>query len=359
MKLVHYGMALLLAISATLAHAATRVIPCDNQGCADEQVVRQAVIAATEGLSYGQHRVYVHNIDTSVTVYYEVQRVYESDLGLERPNPSGRTGRGGALRVWATGPYPAGAAEANYIKAVYRLERHPGQALGLNLPTERFRFGARSFSAISVLQFPYMHNNSGVMVTPSLAQIHLGCCDAQWQFAITHDLFESLMQLTGMSRYQLGNALNAAMAHVANMNQSGHEFGIGASTDFSAWLVQGQVSGSYTYSNGTSTSFSFNLLQPSFMVAYSDGLVGVSWNPATGEFEVKVVVDAEGQVIHFKDGRPVLNGTYRVTAANAALYRAMFNYMRALGAYNLQEFERLTQTGIVIVCEGVKHCHPA
>ncbi|RMH33407.1 MAG: hypothetical protein D6694_15660, partial [Gammaproteobacteria bacterium] len=110
--------------------------------------------------------------------------------------------------------------------------------------------------------------------------------------------------------------------------------------------------------SGTSLQFSTSFLPPTLNIIFADGMITVVYDPKTGMWNLKMLVDAEGQIIYFQDNKLQFKGTYRVTDKNQGLYLMIFRIMRMYNLINQAQFLRMTRVGSVFVCEGTGPCVP-
>ncbi|PIP78520.1 MAG: hypothetical protein COW84_11635 [Gammaproteobacteria bacterium CG22_combo_CG10-13_8_21_14_all_40_8] len=293
--------------------AQTRVIPCDNQGCSDMQLVKQEAINVSSDLPDGLHQVYVHNIEDQTTVYFNINRFYEYELG--------RT------IIRAVGPLIPDSDVADYIKVVYELEREtPFEIVGIeNPPIYSGMFGTipvQGYSAYSGF-FP-LFNNATIANFGGIAQLG----STSWAGTFSGVIMASLAEATGGTFSQISDALNNSMGVATASSQSGSawEWAASLTAEVSAIFTGAKVEGSGTYTGSSSTTngFSTNIVAPQIGVVYSDGMIVAEWDPQAREWKPTKIVDSEGQVIPIVNGVPqVPQGITKVTPGNVAIYNAL------------------------------------
>ncbi len=338
-------LSFILLLFVSQAQSAIRVIPCKSDDCNNQQATRKVSISVASRLSEGRHQIYFYNIDTEESFLYSVNKFYE---------PERRR-----MFIRARGPNPSTDSMSTYINDVYQLESSPYTAVGITGPAEgSVRLGTGTYQGVSVIHFPLLWE--WPLTITSLGGQSFG--SSAWVGGITSSYFSHLLYAAqqgnpNLTSGGLRDQLNASMGRAARGNNTGVAVGFGASTTVDTGPAEVTVEASVKRMDGSSSTFTFNVLAPSTGIFYPDGMIVMSWNPEKGSFEITHVIDADGNVINFTDGKldVDISQSYKVSSVSAELWMAILDVM---GIRNAGDMALLTQLrnlreGFVRICGGV------
>ncbi len=338
-------LSFILLFFVSQAHSEIRVIPCASIDCNNQEATRRVSISVASKLPEGSHQVYFHNIDTKESFLYRVNKFYE---------PERRR-----MFIRARGPFSSAEPMKQYITDVYELEGSPYTAIGVTGPSEgSINFGSGVYYGISANLFPQLWE--WPMTISSLGGYSFGT--SSWAGGITSQIFSHLLLTArntnpGLTSSELRDQLNASMGRIVNGNRNSLRAGFGTSANLNYGPAGTTVEASIERMDGTSSTFSFNVIAPSIAIFYSDGMIVMSWNPQEGSFEITHVIDANGNVIHFSDGKLAVDTsqTYNVSSVSAELWMAILDVMgiRNAGDMALLNQLRNLREGFVRICGGV------
>ncbi|RMH39269.1 MAG: hypothetical protein D6694_11335, partial [Gammaproteobacteria bacterium] len=304
--------------------------------------------------------VYVHNIETEQTVYYTVRIIRETEVFQ-----SNRFQSTVLRRTAVSGPFPAEPEAAEYIKLVYRLERNIFNELGIRPPGRGVFFETRTGPRGA----GYYIGNFPTTVTTIIGFASIG----QYGYAsaltvaaglngmINTYIAERLTQQLGfdVTSADVGWYINRLIGQLQISNSNSSQFQITGSMGARLPLIgSAQANGSAGRQFGTTMQFTTSFTSPTLNIVFDDGMISLKYDPSTGRWNIDYLMDAEGQIILYKDGKWQLVGEYRVTDKNQALYQMIFRIMRMYNLINRAQFLRMTRVGSVFTCEGWGPCTP-
>jgi hypothetical protein len=327
------------------ANSAIRVIPCKSEDCENQQATHRVSLSVASKLSDGRHQIYFYNIETKQSFFYSVNKFYEPEMRR--------------MFIRARGPSLSTVSMGQYISDVYELESSPYTAIGIDGPGEgSVRLGTGTYHGVSVINYPLLWE--WPLTISSLGGQPFG--SSAWGSGITSSYFSHLLyaaqqQNPNLTSNGLRDALNASMGRVANGNISGESIGYGSSSSVNIGAAGTTVEARVERMDGSSSTFTFNVLAPSTAIFYPDGLIVMSWNPESGSFEITHVIDADGNVIEFTDGKLAVDTsqTYKITSVSAEIWTAIIEAMGIRNAGDMALFNKLKnmKDGYVRICGGV------
>ncbi len=350
----------ILIVFAAYAHATVRVLPCDISGCADKTLVKQTVLEATKDLPEGNHKVYVHNIETEQTVYYTVRIIRETEVFQ-----SNRIQSTVLRRTAVSGPFPAEPEAAEYIKLVYRLERSFFQEYNITPPGAETSF--LLYQGYHISNFPaamqWLPSPLAMTITNfgSLRGQTLGFnfVAARIHMVLTAYIANALSGPFGNvpDEWSIQQYIHNRLVQLQMTYSNASNWQVNSSVSGRIPLIgSAQAGGTASGQSGTSLQFSTSFLPPKVNIIFADGVITVAYDPKTGMWNLVRLVDAEGQIIYFQDNKLQFKGTYHVTDKNQALYQMIFRIMRMYNLINRAQFVRMTRVGSVFTCEGWGPC---
>ncbi len=335
-------LSLLLLLFFSQVQAAIRVIPCKAVDCNNTFEARRASITVVSRLVQGSHQIYFYNVETKQSFYFTVSKFYEPEMRR--------------MFTKARGPYASAQSMGKYIKDVYESEEAGvWPIVDIPQPNEgSVMLGEGRFYGVWFMAFPILAG-SGNEVSGMIRLGNSPFGTSPWLSGMNSAIFSYLVETSNLNAEGVINALNSAMGTISQGNTTGQDVGFKARTGFDAALFEGSVEGSYLNSDGTTRTFQFNALSPSVSVLYPDGMIVFKWNGGRN-FDISHVVDKEGNVINFVDGKLAVDTSqfYTVSPVNAELWMAILNYMGIVTERDKELFRkiRFLKEGIVIICGG-------
>ncbi len=263
----------------TQSFALNRVIPCKLAQCEDSVLLRKAALKNTEDLTNQISIVYFFNIDTETSQFFRVFR--EQDLEL-----------GGLDIVRIRGPFSTDAETNEHLRVVYEIESKFWNLIGNSTPPPSSTLVNNDGWAVGI---GYNSGSLGFSNSTSLFTLGIGSNfgSSSWVSVLSTNILIGMANNAGISvpqlQTQLSNAVNQQIEETSSLNQVEIESG--------ANIGSIGVDGSYQHQGGSSSSFTRNNLPPYFGVRFDDGIVEFKYNPATRQFEIKKIIDKEGNII--------------------------------------------------------------